>query len=77
MKTKSYKTTITCTGCIDKVTPFLNEIAGEGNWEVNLRTKTKTLTINNLETTGEEIISGLKDLGYKAEEIEVPETEKQ
>ena len=77
MKTKSYKTTITCTGCIDKVTPLLNEVAGAGNWEVNLRTKTKTLTINNMETDNDVLISGLHDLGYKAEEIDIPETEKQ
>lgn len=36
-----FKTNINCGGCIEKVTPFLNEVAGEGHWTLTLPPKIK------------------------------------
>ncbi|WP_290798153.1 heavy-metal-associated domain-containing protein [Flavihumibacter sp. UBA7668] len=65
-----FKTTIKCSGCIEKVTPFLNETAGQKNWEVDLQDPAKVLTIPNSENiTSASIIKALEDAGYKAEKI--------
>jgi hypothetical protein len=35
MSTKKFKTNIICSGCVEKVTPVLNEAFGETNWKVD------------------------------------------
>ncbi len=70
---KSYKTNITCSGCIEKVTPILDEYAGENNWDVNLREKTKTLTIDLENGDDKELKSALLESGYTIEEIKKEE----
>jgi copper chaperone CopZ len=47
------------------VTPYLNEIAGENNWQVDLADPKRTLTI--AETDENKVIEALKKAGYKAE----------
>ncbi|MCF1715362.1 heavy metal transport/detoxification protein [Flavihumibacter sp. RY-1] len=70
METLQFKTTIKCSGCIEKVTPYLNETVGENNWEVDLQNPQKVLTIPNAEQvqTGE-VVEALAKAGYKAEKI--------
>jgi copper chaperone len=70
MKNTTFKTNITCTGCIAKVTPVLNELVGENNWEVDLRTKEKKLHIKQGDIANEQITESLKQVGYKAELLE-------
>ena len=65
---KKFKTNIKCDACIAKVTPLLNETLGEGNWNVDITTPSKTLTIQN-ETSEEVINKSLERKGYKAELI--------
>ena len=70
METLQFKTTIKCSGCIEKVTPYLNETAGENNWEVDLQNPQKVLTIPNAEQlNSSEVVEALAKAGYKAEKL--------
>jgi len=69
MKTVQFKTNIKCSGCIAKVTPELNKVAGEDNWEVDLQTMDKVLTVS-AEGLNESVIrEAVEKAGYKAEKI--------
>lgn len=65
---KKFKTNIKCDACVAKVTPYLNESAGNGNWQVNLADPQKTLTIEG-EVSSEKIQEALQQAGYKAEQV--------
>lgn len=65
---KKFKTNIKCDACVAKVTPYLNESAGNGNWQVNLADPQKTLTIEG-EVVPEKIQEALQKAGYKAESL--------
>jgi copper chaperone len=70
METVKFKTTIKCSGCIATVTPFLNEAVGAQNWNVDLQTPEKVLTVNTDNKEQEtEVIKKLQEAGYKAEKI--------
>lgn len=66
METIKLKTTIKCSGCIAKATPFLNEAVGEDNWEVDTNDPSKVLTIvgGSDET---KVIQAVEKAGFKAE----------
>ena len=67
MQTIKFKTNIKCAGCIAKNTPFLNEAVGEDNWEVDVQSPDKTLTVVTDEKIfPEEVIKAVKDAGYSA-----------
>lgn len=68
METLKFKTNIKCDACVAKVTPGLNETAGEGNWKVDLTSPDRVLTINT-ETTTEQIKHALAQVGYRAEPL--------
>lgn len=70
METFKFRTTIKCSGCIGKATPFLNETAGENNWEVNIQDPGKILTVvPEKGISSEEIIKAVEAAGYKAEKL--------
>jgi copper chaperone CopZ len=70
MKTLQFKTTIKCSGCVEKVTKALNATAGENNWEVDLQSPLRTLTIPAADHISEnEIEKALQVVGYKAEKL--------
>jgi copper chaperone len=61
-----FKTNIKCSACVAKVTPFLNEVAGENNWNVDLVSPARTLTVKS--TVHEETVKdALRKAGYSAE----------
>ena len=62
------KTNIKCGGCLAKVTPHLNEIAGEYNWRVDLEDPQKTLTVIGVNSESE-IIASIKEAGFEAERV--------
>lgn len=66
MKAKTFRTDIKCMGCLTKVTPFLNETVGEDNWEVNINTPEKTLTVIS-EADETAIVGAVEKAGFKAE----------
>ncbi|MEO6304616.1 MAG: heavy-metal-associated domain-containing protein [Bacteroidia bacterium] len=69
METLKFKTTIKCTGCLAKVTPFLNEEKSIEKWDVNILTPEKTLTVETEEADPEKIISAVQKAGFKIEQI--------
>ena len=66
MKPIALKTNIMCSSCIAKVTPTLNEIAGEANWKVDIQNPEKILTVNGRSITEEEVIKAVGKAGFKA-----------
>lgn len=67
MSELQFKTNIKCSGCVEKITPYMNEVAGNNNWSVDLNDPARILTIPNAQTiSAEEIIEALEKAGYKA-----------
>lgn len=66
--TTTFKTNIKCDGCIAKVTPALNEVAGEGHWQVDLKDPLRPLTITG-DVSEKEIVDRLSKVGYRAERL--------
>lgn len=67
MKKIDFKTNIMCNDCIKKVTPYLNEVVGEKNWEVNIKDPKKILTVEAENSA--EVVAALNKAGYKAEKM--------
>jgi copper chaperone CopZ len=64
-----FKTTIKCMGCVEQVTPYLNETVGEHNWEVDIKDPGKVLTVKTSDgMKASEIINAVEHAGYKAEQ---------
>jgi len=68
METIKFKTTIKCSGCVAKVTPFLDEALGEDNWEVDYNNPSKILTVVG-ENDKSKVIQAVERAGYKAESL--------
>jgi copper chaperone len=68
MKGKKFKTTIKCSGCVETVKPYLDEAVGAGNWEVDLNSFVKVLTVHN-DTDESNVIKAMEKAGYRAEEM--------
>jgi copper chaperone CopZ len=70
METLQFKTNIKCSGCIAKVTPELDKAAGPENWEVDLLSPDKVLTVSADEVTAEKIRQAIEKAGYHAEALD-------
>jgi hypothetical protein len=68
MEENKFKTTIKCSGCIAKATPFLDEAFGENNWKVDTENPSKVLTVAG-ENDKSKIIQVVEKAGFKAEAI--------
>jgi len=68
-KTLKFKTNIKCMGCVATVTPALNETVGADNWEVDLQSPEKQLTIKIEGADAGKVIAALGKVGYKAEPV--------
>ena len=64
MTTLKFKTNINCSGCVAKVTPFLNDKEGIEKWNVNTEDPDKILTVETCDLTAEEIIDTVKKTGF-------------
>ncbi len=69
MNKLKFKTNINCTGCLTKVTPFLDENKHIGNWEVDLTHDDRILTIETTKLLQTDVVEIVNKAGYKAEEI--------
>ncbi|SFE84857.1 Copper chaperone CopZ [Chitinophaga sp. CF118] len=69
METVQFKTNIKCSGCIATVTPVLNDLAGQDNWEVDLQSPDKVLTVSTDKAGKKEIQQAIEKAGYKAEAL--------
>lgn len=62
------KTNIKCDACVAKVTPYLNEVAGKENWQVDLKDPARVLTVKT-DAPAEEVVEALQKAGYKGEAV--------
>lgn len=70
METLQFKTNIKCSGCLAKVSPYLNETIGEDNWEIDLHHPDKLLSVIPEEALSKEIVQhAVKEAGYIAEPV--------
>ena len=70
METVQFKTNIKCSGCIAKVTPILNELAGIDNWKVDIDKPEKILTVSANGLKEQEIKTAVEKMGFKAEKMD-------
>jgi len=69
MKTKQFKTNINCSGCVAKITPVLNPLVGENQWEVNTNHKDKILTVALDNLDEKSLVEQVKSAGFKIESL--------
>ncbi len=69
MEQMKFRTTIKCTGCLDKVTPHLNNTQGIEKWEVDLKNPDKVLTVNTETASEEDVVATVKKAGYEIERL--------
>lgn len=69
MKIIKFKTTIKCSGCLAKVTPFLNDKPTIEKWDVNINTPEKTLTVESNNGDTEQVIKAVEKAGFQIEQI--------
>jgi copper chaperone len=69
MNTIIFRTNMKCSGCIDKVTPALDELAGKNHWSVDLTHSDKTLTIQGEHIASSSIQSAVEKAGFRIEKI--------
>lgn len=67
MVTLKFKTNIKCTGCVAKVTPFLNNEMEIKKWEVDILNPEKILTVKVNNNDSKKIIEAIEKAGFKAE----------
>lgn len=63
-----FQSNIKCGACIEKVSALLDEIVGEGNWEVDLTAPERWLIIKNNHTDIQNLNEKLNLIGYKVME---------
>lgn len=68
METIKFKTNINCSGCIAKVTPHLNEAAGENNWNVDTANPAKILSVV-ANASESKIKEAVEKAGFKIEKV--------
>jgi len=68
METIKFKTNIKCGGCVATVTPFLNADENIENWQVDLESADRILTVIT-DQSAEEVAELVKKAGYNAQEI--------
>ncbi|MFD1140834.1 heavy-metal-associated domain-containing protein [Larkinella insperata] len=69
MEAVKFKTNIKCSGCVAKVTPFLNEAVGEDNWEVDTENPDKILTVAAEGVSADQVKTAIENAGYKAQPL--------
>ena len=69
MKTLQFKTNMKCSGCTDKVTPFLESVPEIKKWEVDTLSKDKILTVDFDGTNEGIIVKKVEEAGFKIEKI--------
>lgn len=69
MKTRQFKTNINCSGCVAKVTPFLNKLLDVNQWEVDTANRDKVLTVSTDNLDEEMLVEQVKRAGFKIESL--------
>ena len=68
METIKFKTNINCSGCVAKVTPHLNEAAGENNWNVDTANPAKILSVST-DANESRIKEAVEKAGFRIEKV--------
>lgn len=68
-KELKFKTNIKCMGCVAQVTNELNEAVGANNWEVNIQSPDKPLTVKGEHLDAAAVIAAVAAAGFKAEAV--------
>jgi copper chaperone len=69
MGTVNFKTNIKCSGCVAQVTPELNKTVGESNWQVDITSPDKTLSVSTSNVDVATILKAVQKAGFKAEQV--------
>lgn len=69
-QTLKFKTNIKCLGCIAQVTPALDEAVGSANWEVDLISPEKWLTVTSETADADIVVAAVQEAGFKAETVQ-------
>lgn len=64
-----FKTNINCSSCVAKVTPFLNDAEGIGQWKVDTANREKILTVKSEGANEQEVIEAVQKAGFKIEPV--------
>lgn len=62
-----FKTNINCNGCIASVEPHLDGVNGISEWNVDITSPDKILTIKSNGITEEEVLHTVQKAGFKIE----------
>ena len=65
---KKFKTNINWSGCVAKVTPYLNEAEGITKWNVDTNNPNKILTVETKDLSESDIKDLVTKAGFKIEE---------
>lgn len=68
METLKFKTNAKCGGCVARIGAELNKSVGGGNWNIDLNTPEKVLTVTS-DKKSAEIVALVQAAGYKAEPL--------
>jgi copper chaperone len=68
METIKFRTDIKCSGCIAKVTPHLNQVAGAENWTVDIANPSKILSVEGVVDEAK-IKEAVQKAGFKIEKV--------
>lgn len=69
MKTVKYKTNINCNGCINAVTPYLNELENIDLWKVDVNHPDKILEVILEDNEEKAVENTVIKAGFKIEKI--------
>ena len=68
MEKQTFKTNLKCGGCVAAVKPYMDQLVGADNWNVDLEKPEKTLEVNT-EVKEDEVSAAFEKAGYKAEKV--------
>ena len=68
MKTSTFKTNANCGGCVAKIETSLNTAVARNQWNIDLSTPDRILTITS-DLSDEEVVRLVTAAGFKAEKI--------
>lgn len=68
MKTTKFKTSAKCGGCVAKIGEYLDKAVSREQWNIDLASPDKILTITS-DLTDEEVMKLVKEAGFKVEKI--------
>jgi len=71
METKElkFKTNINCSGCVNKVKPFLDKLGDTESWQVDTANENKVLTVKT-KLSEEDIIDTIEEIGFEIVSIQ-------